>query len=89
MIAAMVAIVLLAVGGAVTSADASPKAGQDGTQACASDGQTYTVRGHIVAPVGQLGRGKLDTTTLYLDGLSFGECFSSFQQATSDNYAGA
>ncbi|TFD72767.1 hypothetical protein, partial [Cryobacterium sp. Hb1] len=41
--------------------------------ACASDGATYTVRGHIVGPTQVLEREKVTGATLYLHGLSFGE----------------
>ncbi|TFD65112.1 hypothetical protein, partial [Cryobacterium sp. Hb1] len=41
--------------------------------ACASDGKTYTVRGHIVGPTQVLEREKVTGATLYLHGLSFGE----------------
>lgn len=41
---------------------------------CASDGRTYTVRGHLVAPAAQLsGTARPSGTTLYLHGLNFGE----------------
>lgn len=58
--------------------------------ACASDGKTYTVRGHLVGPANALNNPKkLDAATLYLHGLSFGEFFWNFQQATDYNYAEA
>ncbi len=55
--------------------------------ACASDGATYTVRGHLVAPTQGLRARRLPATTLYLHGLSFGEFFWNFQQAQEYNYA--
>ena len=58
--------------------------------ACASDGKTYTVRGHLVGPARKLqSRAKVDAATLYLHGLSFGEFFWNFQQAQGYNYAEA
>jgi pimeloyl-ACP methyl ester carboxylesterase len=55
--------------------------------ACASDGKTYTVRGHITGPAGTLRSKTIDGTTLYLHGLSFGEFFWRFDQATGYDYA--
>ena len=55
--------------------------------ACASDGATYTVRGHLVAPSRGLRARRQPATTLYLHGLSFGEFFWNFQQAQDYNYA--
>ena len=49
--------------------------------ACASDGKTYTVRGHIVGPTQVLERETITGATLYLHGLSFGEFFWNFAQA--------
>ncbi len=54
---------------------------------CASDGNTYTVRGHIVGPSKDLRKDTVESTTLYLHGLSFGEFFWNFQQAEGYDYA--
>jgi len=53
--------------------------------ACASDGKTYSVRGHIVAPAHE----PTKAATLYLHGLSFGEFFWNFQGNRDYNYATA
>ncbi|MCZ2402241.1 alpha/beta hydrolase [Paenarthrobacter sp. Z7-10] len=55
--------------------------------ACASDGKTYTVRGHLVGPADMLRSGRTNAVTLYLHGLSFGEFFWDFQQAQGYDYA--
>ena len=55
--------------------------------ACASDGATYTVRGHIVGPTKELRRETINGATLYLHGLSFGEFFWDFAQAQNYNFA--
>ncbi len=55
--------------------------------ACASDGKTYTVRGHIVGPTQVLEREKATGATLYLHGLSFGEFFWNFAQAQNYDFA--
>lgn len=55
--------------------------------ACAVDGKTYTVRGHITGPAKTLSSRTINGTTLYLHGLSFGEFFWRFDQAAGYNYA--
>jgi pimeloyl-ACP methyl ester carboxylesterase len=55
--------------------------------ACASDGKTYTVRGHIVGPTQVLERETITGATLYLHGLSFGEFFWNFAQAQNYDFA--
>ncbi|TFB67377.1 alpha/beta fold hydrolase [Cryobacterium sp. Hz9] len=55
--------------------------------ACASDGATYTVRGHIVGPTKELRRERVKGATLYLHGLSFGEFFWDFAQAQNYDFA--
>jgi len=55
--------------------------------ACASDGATYTVRGHIVGPTKELRRETANGATLYLHGLSFGEFFWDFAQAQNYDFA--
>jgi len=57
--------------------------------ACASDGKTYTVRGHLVAPAGGLRGGATRTATLYLHGLGFGEFFWDFTAVGGYDYAAA
>jgi len=54
---------------------------------CASNGRTYTVRGHVVGPARKLQRSRLGNTTLYLHGLSFGEFFYRFQKLNGFDYA--
>ncbi len=54
---------------------------------CASDGKTYTVRGHLVGPAAKVHSRAVDATTLYLHGLSFGQFFWHFQQALGYDYA--
>lgn len=54
--------------------------------ACASDGKTYTVRGNLVGPAAKVNSGSVDSATLYLHGLSFGEFFWHFQQAKGYDY---
>ena len=55
--------------------------------ACATDGATYTVRGHIVGPTKELRRERVKGATLYLHGLSFGEFFWDFAQAQNYDFA--
>jgi len=55
--------------------------------ACPSDGKTYTVRGHLVAPAGTLRGGPTRTATLYVHGLGFGEFFWDFTAVGGYNYA--
>ena len=56
--------------------------------ACASDGRTYTVRGHLVGPAAQLARPpKVAGVTLYLHGLDVGEFFWRDTDAPGRNYA--
>lgn len=55
--------------------------------ACQSDGKTYTIRGHLVGPAGQLDTGSAKAATLYLHGLSFGEFFWNFTGGGDYDYA--
>jgi pimeloyl-ACP methyl ester carboxylesterase len=55
--------------------------------ACASDGKTYTVRGHIVGPTQELQRETVNGATFYLHGLSLGEFFWNFAQAQNYDFA--
>lgn len=55
--------------------------------ACASDGATYTVRGHLVRPTGA--PSGADTATLYLHGLALGEFFWDYQGVPGYDYAAA
>lgn len=58
--------------------------------ACASDGKTYTVRGHLVRPsTAVVGRGMTGPVTLYLHGLGLGEVFWDFQGVPGYDYAAA
>ena len=57
--------------------------------ACASDGRSYTVRGHLVAPTALLEQDRIDLGTLYLHGLSFGEYFYRFRGQRGYDYAEA
>lgn len=52
---------------------------------CAADGETYQVRGHVVAPEGVLDTA--ETTTLYLHGLSYGEFFTNFEEVPDYDFA--
>ena len=54
---------------------------------CASDGRSYTVRGHLIAPTPLLRHDRIDLATLYLHGLSFGEFFYRFRGASDADYA--
>lgn len=56
--------------------------------ACHSDGRTYTVRGHLVAPTGERKKhpGKR-AVTLYLHGLGFGEFFWRYRNLDGYHYA--
>ena len=54
---------------------------------CASDGQNYTVRGHIVGPTKELQRDTVAGGTVYLHGLSFGQFFWNFDQAQGYDFA--
>lgn len=54
---------------------------------CASDGKTYTIRGHIVGPASVVRSPHIDAGTLYLHGLSFGQFFTHFQQAKGYDFA--
>ncbi|MGI8578150.1 MAG: alpha/beta hydrolase family protein [Nocardioidaceae bacterium] len=54
---------------------------------CASDGKTYTVRGHMVGPAAKVHSPRVDEMTLYLHGLSFGQFFWHFQGARGFDYA--
>lgn len=40
---------------------------------CATDGKTYTVRGHLVGPAGALSGDSAPSATVFLHGLNFGE----------------
>jgi len=51
---------------------------------CASDGKTYTVRGHLVTPAGA---STTKAVTLYLHGLGLGEFFWRFQDVPGYDYA--
>ncbi len=56
--------------------------------ACASDGKTYTERGHLLAPAAALrGNAAARSITLYLHGLSFGEFFWNFTAVSGYDYA--
>jgi len=55
--------------------------------ACASDGKTYTVRGHLVGPTAQLQGSAAAATTLYLHGLNFGEFLWQFTDVPGYDYA--
>lgn len=54
---------------------------------CASDGAPYTVRGHLIAPASQLAGGRLDTVTIYLHGLGYGEFFWHFTGVPGYDFA--
>ncbi len=54
--------------------------------ACASDGKTYTVRGHLVGPSGALS-GSPSAVTLYLHGLGFAEYLWQFTDVPGYDYA--
>lgn len=55
---------------------------------CASDGKTYTVRGHLVGPASAIRYGhRQDPVTLYLHGLSFGQFFWRFRDVRGYDYA--
>ena len=53
--------------------------------ACASDGATYSVRGHLIAPSSTLSHP--GPVTLYLHGLGFGEFFWDFTAVPGYDYA--
>jgi|GEM_PF-1691969 len=53
--------------------------------ACESDGKTYTVRGHLIAPANIASSS--NAVTLYLHGLGFGEFFWNFDDVAGYNYA--
>jgi pimeloyl-ACP methyl ester carboxylesterase len=55
---------------------------------CPSDGRSYTVSGHLVAPEAELGSGSR-TVTLYLHGLGYGEFYWRFQAVPGYDFAGA
>ena len=55
--------------------------------ACGSDGKTYTVRGHLVAPAGAVRGGATRTATLYLHGLGFGQFLWTFEAVKGYDYA--
>jgi pimeloyl-ACP methyl ester carboxylesterase len=60
--------------------------------ACATDGATYQLRGHIVGPRAALSgaaKRKRAAATLYLHGLGFGEWFWSFKAVPGYDYATA
>jgi len=54
--------------------------------ACASDGKSYTVRGHLVGPSGALS-GSPSAVTLYLHGLGFAEYLWQFTDVPGYDYA--
>ncbi len=54
---------------------------------CAAGGASYTVSGHLVAPV-EAGGSLPATVTLYLHGLGFGEFFWDFTAVPGYDYAG-
>ena len=56
------------------------------TFACASDGKTYTVRGHLVGPSADLA-GAPSAVTLYLHGLNFAEYLWQFTDVPGYDYA--
>ncbi len=53
---------------------------------CASDGKTYTVRGHLVGPAAQVADPS-SGVTLYLHGLNFGEFLWQFTDVPGYDYA--
>ncbi len=55
--------------------------------ACASDGKTYTVHGHLVGPSAQVASSSASGATLYLHGLNFGEFLWSFTDVPGYDYA--
>jgi pimeloyl-ACP methyl ester carboxylesterase len=55
---------------------------------CAADGQTYEVRGHLVAPA-TVAAAKSRTVTLYLHGLGYGEWFWRFTEVPGYDMAKA
>lgn len=56
--------------------------------ACPADGRTYTERGDLVAPAGDL-TGRAKTVTLYLHGLGLGKFFWRFRAVAGYDYAAA
>ena len=55
---------------------------------CPSDGRSYTVSGHLVAPEAELASGS-PAVTLYLHGLGYGEFYWRFQAVPGYDFAGA
>jgi pimeloyl-ACP methyl ester carboxylesterase len=55
---------------------------------CPSDGRSYTVSGHLVAPDAVLGAGSR-AVTLYLHGLGYGEFYWRFQAVPGYDFAAA
>jgi pimeloyl-ACP methyl ester carboxylesterase len=55
---------------------------------CPSDGRSYTVSGHLVAPRAALDSGS-QAVTLYLHGLGYGEFYWRFQAVPGYDFAGA
>ena len=55
---------------------------------CPSDGRSYTVSGHLVAPEAELGSGS-PAVTLYLHGLGYGEFYWRFQAVPGYDFAAA
>lgn len=52
---------------------------------CESDGETYTVRGHITGPLSQVTHPS--SVTLFLHGLSYGEFFTNYTEDLDYNFA--
>jgi pimeloyl-ACP methyl ester carboxylesterase len=55
--------------------------------ACPSDGATYRVRGHLVAPLTSAGAVSSNAVTVYLHGLGYGEFFWRFRAVGGYDYA--
>ncbi len=55
--------------------------------ACATDGASYTIRGHLTGPASQLAAGK--GVTLYLHGLGLGEFFWRFRAVPGYDFTNA
>ena len=54
---------------------------------CASDGKTYTIRGHLVGPATLLDDARVPLATTYLHGLSFGQFFWRFTGTPGYDYS--
>lgn len=80
-------VVCLTVGALPAAAEASPdvvsqpisfavqNVNKSGVGACAADGKTYTIRGHLTGPEAALESPNAGSGTLYLHGLELGEWF--------------